>query len=89
MAPLVSDPRQIVINFNVARRQAFLKLIDEITNFMLSELDSSSQDLGAVTTLTPTSSNTPSQSGSNTPGETSTPQLQHEKQQRAQAPPQA
>ena len=88
MAPLVSDPRQIVINFNVARRQAFLKLIDEITNFMLSELDSSSQDLGAVTTLTPTSSNTPSQSGSNTPGgDTSTPQLQHERQQRAQDPP--
>lgn len=83
MAPLVSDPRQIVINFNPARRQALLKLVDEITNFMLSELDYSNQDLGAVSTGTPQSS-TPSQSGTSTPQ----PQENKPKPVDQQAPPQ-
>lgn len=48
MAPLCADPRQIVIALNPARRQALLKLVDEITLYMKSQLESSSDDLGPV-----------------------------------------
>ncbi len=39
MAPLCSDPRQIVITFNPARRRALLSLVDEVTLQMLKELE--------------------------------------------------
>lgn len=86
MAPLCSDPRQIAINFNPARRQAFLKLVDDITNYMLSHLESSPEDLGPVSANTGSAST----SGTNTPLDGSsgaaTPRLQDEKQP---APPAA
>ncbi|CAG9989948.1 unnamed protein product [Clonostachys byssicola] len=48
MAPLCVDPRQIVIAFNRARRQAVLKLVDEIISYMISQLQDTPNDLGPV-----------------------------------------
>lgn len=53
MAPLCSDPRQIVISLNPARRQALLKLVDEITSYMVSQLETGENELGPVSTETP------------------------------------
>lgn len=54
MAPLCSDPRQIVITFNPARRRAILKLVDDIIAYMLTQLETPSDDLGPVSTGTST-----------------------------------
>ncbi|KAL5618434.1 hypothetical protein FOVSG1_000656 [Fusarium oxysporum f. sp. vasinfectum] len=48
MAPTCSDPRQIVITLNPARRQALLKLVDEITTYMSDQLQASDDELGPV-----------------------------------------
>ncbi|KAG5663746.1 hypothetical protein KAF25_006331 [Fusarium avenaceum] len=48
MAPTCSDPRQIVITLNPARRQALLKLVDEITSYMSDQLEASDDQLGPV-----------------------------------------
>ncbi|KAM0203480.1 hypothetical protein ACHAPA_009949 [Fusarium lateritium] len=48
MAPTCSDPRQIVITLNPARRQALLKLVDEITSYMSDQLEASDDELGPV-----------------------------------------
>ncbi|KAF5234433.1 hypothetical protein FAUST_7615 [Fusarium austroamericanum] len=48
MAPTCSDPRQIVITLNPARRQALLKLVDEITSYMIDQLQASDEELGPV-----------------------------------------
>ncbi|KAF4993367.1 hypothetical protein FGRMN_6541 [Fusarium graminum] len=48
MAPTCSDPRQIVITLNPARRQALLKLVDEITSYMIDQLKASDDQLGPV-----------------------------------------
>ncbi|KAH7273691.1 hypothetical protein MRS44_001427 [Fusarium solani] len=48
MAPTCSDPRQIVISLNPARRQALWKLVNEITDFMSSQLDVADDELGPV-----------------------------------------
>lgn len=48
MAPLCADPRQVVIALNPARRQALLKLVDDITLYMASQLETSADDLGSV-----------------------------------------
>ncbi|KAF4969659.1 hypothetical protein FZEAL_10197 [Fusarium zealandicum] len=48
MAPTCSDPRQIVISLNPARRQALLKLIDEITSCMSSQLEAPEDEIGPV-----------------------------------------
>ncbi|KAM0344419.1 hypothetical protein ACHAPU_007603 [Fusarium lateritium] len=48
MAPTCSDPRQIVITLNPARRQALLKLVDEITSYMVDQLEASDDQLGPV-----------------------------------------
>ena len=66
MAPLCSDPRQIVITFNPARRRALLKLVDDITTYMITQLETPSDDLGPVATDI-NNSTTPDQSGQSTP----------------------
>ncbi|KAK5992755.1 putative membrane protein C6F6.13c [Cladobotryum mycophilum] len=48
MAPLCADPRQIVITLEPARRQALLKLVHEITNYMISQWQTRPEELGAV-----------------------------------------
>jgi hypothetical protein len=48
MAPICADPRQIVITFEPDQRQALLKLVDEITQYMIFQLESPSGDLGPV-----------------------------------------
>ncbi|KAF9767246.1 hypothetical protein IL306_000208 [Fusarium sp. DS 682] len=48
MAPTCSDPRQIVITLNPARRQALLKLVDEITCYMSEQLEAPDDELGPV-----------------------------------------
>ncbi|KND91268.1 putative membrane protein C6F6.13c [Tolypocladium ophioglossoides CBS 100239] len=48
MAPLCADPRQVIIALNPARRQALLKLVDEITLYMISQLQTSADELGSV-----------------------------------------
>ncbi|KAJ3525262.1 hypothetical protein NM208_g11718 [Fusarium decemcellulare] len=48
MAPTCSDPRQIVITLNPARRQALLSLVNEITSFMSSQLEARDDELGPV-----------------------------------------
>ncbi|KAJ4271537.1 hypothetical protein NW762_000241 [Fusarium torreyae] len=48
MAPTCSDPRQIVITLNPARRQALLKLVDEITSYMISQLEAPDDELGPI-----------------------------------------
>ena len=53
MAPLCSDPRQIVITLNPARRQALFKLVDEIISYMISQLETNQDDLGPVSPSTP------------------------------------
>lgn len=53
MAPTCSDPRQIVITLNPARRQALLKLVDEITSYMSSQLEFSDTDLAPLFMSTP------------------------------------
>lgn len=63
MAPLCSDPRQIVITLNPARRQALLKLVNEITWYMISQLQPVEGELGPASPGTPLSD----RSGSGTP----------------------
>lgn len=65
MAPLCADPRQIVITFNPARRQALLQLVNDITVYMATQLEISSHDLGPVADDNATPS--PSESGTSTP----------------------
>ncbi|KAM5367691.1 hypothetical protein ACJZ2D_009892 [Fusarium nematophilum] len=48
MAPTCSDPRQIVISLNPARRQALFQLVNEITSFMSSQLEVPDDELGPV-----------------------------------------
>ncbi|KAF4461706.1 hypothetical protein FALBO_11489 [Fusarium albosuccineum] len=48
MAPTCSDPRQIVITLNPARRQALLSLVNEITSFMSSQIEARDDELGPV-----------------------------------------
>ncbi|PNY25015.1 membrane protein [Tolypocladium capitatum] len=49
MAPLCADPRQLVVALNPTRRQALLKLVDEIlTLYMISRLETSADELGSV-----------------------------------------
>ncbi|POR38979.1 Putative membrane protein C6F6.13c [Tolypocladium paradoxum] len=48
MAPLCADPRQVVIALNPARRQALWKLVDEIASYMISQLETSADELGSV-----------------------------------------
>ncbi|KAF4442714.1 hypothetical protein F53441_11655 [Fusarium austroafricanum] len=48
MAPTCSDPRQIVITLNPARRQALLKLVDEATSYMSDQLEASDDELGPI-----------------------------------------
>ncbi|UNI23557.1 hypothetical protein JDV02_009372 [Purpureocillium takamizusanense] len=48
MAPLCADPRQVVISLNPARRQALLRLVDEIVDYMISQIETSADDLGAL-----------------------------------------
>ena len=55
---MCSDPRQIVINFEPGRRKAFRSLIDDITNHMLTQLESTSGDFGPVD-----ADNSPKESG--------------------------
>ncbi|KAG9256047.1 uncharacterized protein F5Z01DRAFT_535654 [Emericellopsis atlantica] len=74
MAPLCSDPRQIVINLEPARRRALLRLVTEITTRMIAELDSQSNDLGPIATEDESSS------GSQTP------QAQNDDGQQPRAP---
>ncbi|KAF7560903.1 hypothetical protein G7046_g3236 [Stylonectria norvegica] len=52
MAPLCADPRQIVIALNPARRQALLKLVDEVSSYMTSQLDTPTDEAGSVTPST-------------------------------------
>ncbi|KAF5024175.1 hypothetical protein F66182_3764 [Fusarium sp. NRRL 66182] len=70
MAPTCSDPRQIVISLNPARRQALLKLVDEITFYMSSQLEIPDVELGPVAS-TPRNESGPSTpkdvGGSSTP----------------------
>lgn len=67
MAPLCSDPRQLIITFNPARRRALLKLVDEIATYMITQLETpSDDDLGPVTTDIGNPA-TPEQSGQSTP----------------------
>lgn len=65
MAPLCSDPRQIVINFDPARRLAFRTLVDDITNHMLTQLEIEPGEFGPVDA--DNSFITPKDSGTNTP----------------------
>ncbi|KAH6900236.1 hypothetical protein B0T10DRAFT_554773 [Thelonectria olida] len=62
MAPLCSDPRQIVISLNRARRKALYKLVHEITQYMISQLETPEDELGPVSPGTP---GTPRGDGSN------------------------
>ncbi|GJN79436.1 hypothetical protein PLIIFM63780_002949 [Purpureocillium lilacinum] len=48
MAPLCADPRQVVIALNPARRQALLRLVDEIVEYMISQIETSADDLGSL-----------------------------------------
>ncbi|KFA63017.1 hypothetical protein S40285_07238 [Stachybotrys chlorohalonatus IBT 40285] len=48
MAPLCSDPRQVVIALNPARRKAVLKLVEDIVSYMTSSVKNPTKDLGAV-----------------------------------------
>lgn len=54
MAPLCSDPRQIVISLNPARRKALYKLVHEITSYMIAQLETPDDELGPVAPGTPT-----------------------------------
>ncbi|KAF4125172.1 Protein of unknown function (DUF726) [Geosmithia morbida] len=69
MAPLCSDPRQIVVNFIPARRRALLELVDDITNHMLEELQVAPDELGPVSTGESTPSSR-GNSGATTPCDT-------------------
>lgn len=60
MAPLCSDPRQIVITLNPARRYALYKLVDEIILYMTSQLENNEDQFGPVSPPTPS---TPGQGG--------------------------
>ncbi|KAI1064949.1 hypothetical protein LB507_000192 [Fusarium sp. FIESC RH6] len=85
MAPTCSDPRQIVITLNPARRQALLQLVDEITSYMIDQLQASDDDLGPVLS-TPRD-----ESGASTPrdeGRSSTPKNEdfYKKAQEQQQP---
>ncbi|KAF7546223.1 hypothetical protein G7Z17_g8591 [Cylindrodendrum hubeiense] len=53
MAPLCSDPRQIVISLNPARRKALYKLVNEITQYMIAQLETPDNELGPVALGTP------------------------------------
>ncbi|KAL7787428.1 DUF726 domain-containing protein [Trichoderma ceciliae] len=48
MAPLCADPRQIVIALNPARRKALFTLVQEIINYMISELETRPDELGSI-----------------------------------------
>lgn len=48
MAPVCSDPRQIVITFNPTQRRDLLKLVDDVTRHMIAQLEDSSGELGPV-----------------------------------------
>ncbi|KAI5467279.1 hypothetical protein BGZ63DRAFT_418996 [Mariannaea sp. PMI_226] len=53
MAPLCSDPRQIVVSLNPARRKALYKLVHEIAEYMISQLETPEDELGPVSPGTP------------------------------------
>ncbi|KYK54646.1 transmembrane and coiled-coil domains 4 [Drechmeria coniospora] len=48
MAPLCTDPRQVVIALEPARRQALLQLVSNITAYMKSQLEAAPSELGFV-----------------------------------------
>ncbi|PHH67038.1 hypothetical protein CDD81_4433 [Ophiocordyceps australis] len=59
MAPLCADPRQVVIALDVASRQRLLKLIDHVISVMMMQLETPSDELGAVSTDGETNSPAP------------------------------
>lgn len=58
MAPICSDPRQIVISLNPARRKALYKLVHEVTAYMISQLETPEDELGPVSHETGTPGST-------------------------------
>ncbi|KAM4058428.1 putative membrane protein [Hirsutella rhossiliensis] len=48
MAPLCADPRQVVIALEPPQRQALLQLVRDITSHMISQLETSADELGSV-----------------------------------------
>ncbi|KAH7321279.1 hypothetical protein B0I35DRAFT_477781 [Stachybotrys elegans] len=54
MAPICSDPRQIVISLNPARRKAVLQLVEDIISHIKTSLQAPSSQLGPVAPSDPT-----------------------------------
>ncbi|PFH59508.1 hypothetical protein XA68_12240 [Ophiocordyceps unilateralis] len=48
MAPLCADPRQVVIALDVTQRLSLLQLVQDITSYMISQLEAPTDQLGPV-----------------------------------------
>lgn len=93
MAPVCSDPRQFVITFNPAQRRDLLKLVDDVTQHMLAQLEDSSGELGPLE-LEPelklpakTDKDAEQTPSSETSSGTSTPRPQQQQEQQKQTSP--
>ncbi|CAM1504090.1 Fc.00g016810.m01.CDS01 [Cosmosporella sp. VM-42] len=85
MAPICSDPRQVVIALNPARRQALFKLVNEITSYMISQLETPEEELGPVSSAsTPTNPDGPTTPREDNEGKTENQIMLAEAQKRQQ-----